>query len=438
MTGKKRWVILVAVIAVVGFLTAGTVLLMTKRKYEDLGAPVMEVRLNGVTLDEIDGGNKTDKYEGNEVTIYNSDGSSNVFYEVEMKGRGNGTWVREKKPYQIKFKQKVNLLDLGGAKKWNLLANHADDSQLRNELAFKIAEMLGMEYRMEGRYVELYVNDDYRGLYYLTHAVEIGKDTVDLKNPMGVLVEMDNYYGMMEDYYETNNGDYLLLKDVVTKDLGEVAMNDFVERFNELEEAVEAQDYEKISELIDVRSFAQYFLLSELSVNPDAYWASLYFYKDGPEDVIHAGPGWDFDMAFANRNWWNWLGDIFYSPRETMIRKRELNPEKFLESAEGEEKKYDEASLRLSRLFFDLMDIEEFQEEVKTLFRERLSGREVEVMSFLAEREAGLQRLIEKDGVRWGKNNYNDETRKVVDWLRERMDYMEEQYGEGTMRNPVL
>lgn len=436
MTGKKRWVILVAVIAVVGFLTAGTVLLVTKRKYEDLGAPVMEIRLNGVTLDEIDGGNKTDKYGGNEVTIYNSDGSSNVFYEVEMKGRGNGTWVREKKPYQIKFKQKVNLLDLGGAKKWNLLANHADDSQLRNELAFKIAEMLGMEYRMEGRYVELYVNDDYRGLYYLTHAVEIGKNTVNLKNPMGVLVEMDNYYARWGDYYETRNGELLTIEDVVTKDLSEVAMNDFVEKFNELEEAVEAQNYERISELIDVRSFAQYYLLSELSVNPDAYWTSLYFYKDGPEDVIHAGPGWDFDLAFANRKWANWLGERFFSPRETMIRKEELQPKEFFDER-GMEEDYKTSQL-LSRLFFDLMDIEEFQDEVKLVFQERLLGRDVEIMSFLAERGADLKKLIEKDSARWEKTSFDEDYKQMTEWLRERLLYMEEQYGEDATRKPVL
>ena len=436
MTGKKRWVILVAVIAVVGFLTVGTVLLVTKRKYEDLGAPVMEIRLNGVTLDEIDGGNKTDKYEGNEVTIYNSDGSSNVFYEVEMKGRGNGTWVREKKPYQIKFKQKVNLLDLGGAKKWNLLANHADDSQLRNELAFKIAEMLGMEYRMEGRYVELYVDDDYRGLYYLTHAVEIGKDTVDLKNPMGVLVEMDNFYGRWEDHRETNNGEVLVLKDAVSKDMQEVAMDDFVSEFNKLETAVEEQDYETILSLIDVRAFVQYYLLSEFSVNPDAYWTSFYFYKDGPEDVIHVGPGWDFDMAFANRKWTNWLGERFYSPRETMIRREELKPKEFFDE-EGIPAEY-ETSLLISQLFFNLMDIEEFQEEVKAVFQERLSGREVEIMSFLAEREVDLKELVEKDSKRWEKTTFDEELRQMKDWVRERMEYMEEQYGEGAVRKPVL
>ena len=436
MTGKKRWVILVAVIAVVGFLTVGTVLLVTKRKYEDLGAPVMEIRLNGVTLDEIDGGNKTDKYEGNEVTIYNSDGSSNVFYEVEMKGRGNGTWVREKKPYQIKFKQKVNLLDLGGAKKWNLLANHADDSQLRNELAFKIAEMLGMEYRMEGRYVELYVDDDYRGLYYLTHAVEIGKDTVDLKNPMGVLVEMDNFYGRWDDHRETNNGEVLVLKDAVSKDMQEVAMDDFVSEFNKLEAAVEEQDYETILGLIDIRTFVQYYLLSEFSVNPDAYWTSFYFYKDGPEDVIHVGPGWDFDMAFANRKWTNWLGERFYSPRETMIRREELKPKEFFDE-EGIPAEY-ETSLLISQLFFNLMDIEEFQEEVKAVFQERLSGREVEIMSFLAEREVDLKELVEKDSKRWEKTTFDEELRQMKDWVRERMEYMEEQYGEGAVRKPVL
>ena len=436
MTFKKRWVVLMLVVIVMGFLVTGGILLQPKRKYEDLGVPILDIHLNGVTLDEIDNGNKTDVYGGNELTIYDGD-FLNTYNEIEMKGRGNGTWVREKKPYQIRFNQKVDLFGLGRARKWNLLANHADDSYLRNDLAFKLAEMLGMEYRMEGKYVELYVNNEYRGLYYLTHAVEIGKNTVNLKNPMGVLVELDNYYGRWEDHYETNDGNLMVLEDVVSKDLSEVAMNDFVEVFNELEEAIEARNYEKIKELTDIRSFAQYFLLSEISVNPDAYWTSLYFYKDGPEDVIHVGPGWDFDLAFSNEKWANWLGERCLSPRETMIRKEELKPKEFYDENGISNDEY-ESSLLLSRLFFDLMEIEEFQNEVKDVFRERISGREVEIMGFLAMREENLKQLVKKDGQRWEKYNYNEEMKRLTDWLRERLSYIEEQYGEETVRRSVF
>ena len=111
MNFKKRWVVLMLVVIVMGFLVTGGILLQPKRKYEDLGVPILDIHLNGVTLDEIDNGDKTDVYGGNELTIYDGD-LLNTYNEIEMKGRGNGTWVREKKPYQIRFNQKVDLFRL--------------------------------------------------------------------------------------------------------------------------------------------------------------------------------------------------------------------------------------------------------------------------------------------------------------------------------------
>ena len=153
--------------------------------------------------------------------------------------------------------------------------------------------------------------------------------------------------------------------------------------------------------------------------------------------MIHVGPGWDFDLAFSNEKWANWLGERCLSPRETMIRKEELKPKEFYDENGISNDEY-ESSLLLSRLFFDLMEIEEFQNEVKDVFRERISGREVEIMGFLAMREENLKQLVKKDGQRWEKYNYNEEMKRLTDWLRERLSYIEEQYGEETVRRSVF
>ena len=61
----------------------GGILLQPKRKYEDLGVPILDIHLNGVTLDEIDNGNKTDVYGGNELTIYDGD-FLNTYNEIDF------------------------------------------------------------------------------------------------------------------------------------------------------------------------------------------------------------------------------------------------------------------------------------------------------------------------------------------------------------------
>ena len=208
-------------------------------EYPERGMPVIEISLNGVSLEEINRGLKEVKYGGNELALYN-EGEVYEYEDVEVKGRGNGTWVvdLDKKPYQIKFDHRVELLGLGKARKWYLLANAMDATNLRTEAAFYLGEMLGMEYVYEGRYVELYVNEEYRGLYYLTRAVEISKDLVDLRDPMGVLVELDNIYGWAEVSYETGNGDKLVVRDAVAEDNQVVAMEEFLRDYNEFEVAV--------------------------------------------------------------------------------------------------------------------------------------------------------------------------------------------------------
>jgi hypothetical protein len=80
------------------------------------GLPVLNITLNGVTLDEIKAGGKDTKYDGAGAEI--SDGGSASSYEdTTVKGRGNSTWVYPKKPFQLKFSKKQDLFGQGKAKK---------------------------------------------------------------------------------------------------------------------------------------------------------------------------------------------------------------------------------------------------------------------------------------------------------------------------------
>ena len=120
--------------------------------------PKINIELNEISLEEIKAGSKDQKYEGNKVDIYDN-GSTYQYEEVEIKGRGNTTWEQVKKPYQIKFSQRVDLLNLGKNKKWVLLANYYDTTFLRNDIALLLTEILEMQYNHRGEFVELYFND---------------------------------------------------------------------------------------------------------------------------------------------------------------------------------------------------------------------------------------------------------------------------------------
>lgn len=416
-------------IALVAGVIALIVLLNKKDEqapFADRGLPVIDIELDGVELSEIDGGSKDIKYEGNTLNLYD-DGIVREFEDVEVKGRGNGSWAQAKKPYQIKFDKKTGLFGMGKAKKWYLLANALDYTYLRTETAFYLEDMLKMDCVFRGQSVELYVNGEYRGLYYVTRAMEISNDLVDLRDQYGILVELDNIYGWAEKNYRTSNGDYLVVKDAVSEEVADIAMADFLKQYNELEAAVKEKDFDKVQELIDVESFAKYFLLSEFSVNPDAYWTSFYMHKDGLDDKIHAGLGWDFDLTFGNRNWGNWMGEKFYSPNETMIRKQER-------LLRHENVWIDEEQFRLSdilsMLMFDLMEIPEFQEEVNRVFQENMMGREEELVKMIYNKGEEIEEAAVVDGEKWNRGDFEAELAAMVQWIRARYEYFEKVYGD--------
>ncbi len=429
-------------------------------KYPDRGVARINIELNGVSLDEIKAGTKDDKYERNKITIIGEDESPDgvvardsrkgraevrkneqvigkrdgvwEFSDVRVKGRGNGTWVQDKKPYQIKFKDKVDLFGLGKARKWVLLANAMDATNLRTDTAFYLERIFGMKNSFEGEFVELYFNGEYEGLYYLAHVVEIGKNSVDLKDPMGALVELDNVYGWMDDYFETNNGDKLIVKDVLKKDNRDIVMKEFLNKYNQLEAAISKKNYKTICELADVESFAKYYLLSEFTVNPDAYWTSFYMYKDGEDDKIHAGPGWDFDFAFANKAWGNWMGEEFYSPTMTMARKNEIMTKEMydelgLSAVSGVD--WYGVSLSLSRIVFDLMEVEEFRDVVDQVYMSTMYGRDDELLRRVGGRAEEIKDAAFANERKWGKEGFLDEINTMKDWIGERYKHFNRVYG---------
>lgn len=375
--------------------------------------PKIKVTLNGVELSDITNGSKDTKYLGNDLKIY-ADGKIYDYSDVEIKGRGNWTWTLPKKPFQIKFPEKVNLLGLGGRRKWILLANHMDDTYLRTDVAFYIEYMVGEEFAYQGKFVELYFNDDYEGLYYLTRGVEVGKKAVDLKDKLGILVELDNVYGKMEDsYYVTGNGEHLTVKDLVVKDNEKAAMENFLASFNELEEAVKEGDYEKIEDLVDVESFAKYFLISELTFNTDAYFTSQYFYKDGVKDKIHAGPAWDFDISLNNRK------DDYLEPDRQLTKID--NAQEYWET--------DKQYMQWSRLFSRLIEMPEFRAEVDKVFKKQLSGRKNELLGYILMQASKIYESAIKDSEKWEKGDYLESVKVLLDWMNKRYDYFEREYG---------
>ena len=387
----------------------------------------LRISLNDVTLEEINLGDKNTKYSGNSIEIVKGD-EIFEFDNLEIKGRGNSTWGgTKKKPYQIKFENKVNF-GLGKGKKWILLADIYDPSHLRNDTAFYLAGMLDMEYSVSGEYAKLYIDDEYLGLYYLAQKIEIDKGRVDLKDPFGVIMELDNLHGGDKGCYMSYSNNCMTISDSVNKDNEDAAAKMFVEDFSALERAVKAKNYKKVLELADVESFAKYYLVSEFSVNPDSYSTSYHFYKDGEDDKIHAGPAWDYDFSFGNRKWiWQYNDDI-YSPISMNEMKKYALGGDIYDYREGKVIKKS-PNYSISKIIFDLLEIPEFKYLVGQIFRESLSGRKNELISHMNEQKDYIFDVASEDNMIWEADDFSQSADELINWVDTRYEFFEDEIG---------
>lgn len=234
-------------------------------------------------------------------------------YAFEDKGadvrcRGNYTYTEtEKKSYRIKFDSKINLFGQGkgAAKSWVLLANHCDQTFLRNHAAFAIGHLLdNISYCSSSSYVKLYINGEYRGIYQVAEQHQVHEARVDInENPNIVdtdyLIERDSYaeddgtYGL--DYFTVNNVDYLVKSDYMTEEKC-MFLADFISRAHE---AIRSGSREEIEEYIDLPSFIDTFILQATMKNTDVGYSSFFMVKKAGGKLYFTCP-WDFDLALGN------------------------------------------------------------------------------------------------------------------------------------------
>ena len=283
--------------------------------------------------------------------------------ELEIKGRGNSTWQMEKKPYNIKLGDKVNLFGMGKTKKWSLIANHGDASLIRNVLAYEAAERAGMPYTPQFTPVDVYINNDYMGSYLLTTRIGIDGSNVDIEDLEGETEDVNNadletyprggdygtYAGLLEGtkkWYEIPNdpeditGGYIIEMELAnryadeacgfvttrsqpftmkTPEYASKAQMEYISSYYQtVEEAIySGAPASEIDKVVDVKSLAQMYLINEWASNQDASLTSTYFYKPAG-DKLYGGPVWDFDIAFGNNDS-NRFGNDYNDPTKWTV-----------------------------------------------------------------------------------------------------------------------
>ena len=236
-------------------------------------------------------------------------GSKETPLPLQIKGRGNWTWRGfEKKPYRLKLDGKAALLGMKASKHFALLA-HADDPHgfMRNAVGFFLSERFELPWTPKQRPVELVLNGDYRGLYFLTELIRVDKDRVSITEQPdlcihadsitgGWLVEIDNYDTDPHVAITEGDGETIIFTYKTPEVLSTEQTRFLTDEMSRLDSLIygDKQSIE-LWQYLDIDDLARFFLVQELTDNYESFHGSCYLYREmGAAEKWHFGPVWDF------------------------------------------------------------------------------------------------------------------------------------------------
>ena len=249
-----------------------------------------------------------------------------------------------KKPYGIELwtdstgvkAKKLSLLQMPEETDWVLNASYNDRSFMRDFIAQSLAGRIGLLHS-KAKFVELIINDEYRGVYVLMEKVKQGKNRVPISDLYptenagddvtgGYLLKIDKTSGSPSTSWKSNYTSGITATQkcefqIEYPQYGLITQQQLVyirDYINNWEKKLMTEDMNdpkaSFRDYMDVSSFVNYFILNEVTRNVDGYRLSTYLYKDKESlgGKIKMGPAWDFNIALGNADYLNgWKTDGF-------------------------------------------------------------------------------------------------------------------------------
>ena len=240
------------------------------------------------------------------VLVESSEDKKIITSDIKIRGRGNSTWGMPKKPYQIEFDDKEKVFGMPKDKKWILLANFSDKTMLRNSVGFQLGNMSTLAWTPKSKYTEVFVNDQYMGVYQVSQKVEATSNRVDLGDE-GFLLEVDQQSRLNADdvYFRTSNFLFNIKEPKLS--FNDDQFNLIKDFITEAENALLSADFSNPEKgylkYFDLDSFVDFYLINEITKNQDANFFSSVFMNYKPGEKLKMGPIWDFDISLGNINY---------------------------------------------------------------------------------------------------------------------------------------
>ena len=271
-------------------------------------------------------------YKGDGVRNNLSDAYNYYNGKIGIEIRGQSSQGFPMNSYNVELRDDLgdeldtSLFGMPNESDWVLYAPYTDKSLMHNFLAYTLSNEMG-QWAAHGRYVEVKIDGDYKGIYVFMEKIKRSKGRLNLSQlevqdtlgdnlTGGYIFSIDKEpNGWYSSHSVPNSIDggtrqysyvYPKIDNIVPKQ--QAYIKSVVDNFEDVTASEYFQDPVRgLKKYIDYASFVDYFILNEVSRNVDGYRLSAYFHKDkdSKNSKIFAGPAWDYDIAFHNADYCN-------------------------------------------------------------------------------------------------------------------------------------
>ena len=337
--------------------------------------------------------------------------------DLQIKGRGNSTWGQPKKPYRLKFNEKIRFFGEHKDKSWVLLANYSDKSMIRNDLALTMGKRSNLDWTPGGHFVELILNGQYDGTYMLCEKIKIDNNRVAVGDD-GFLIEVDERAerdsGCVFTYAPHINYS-IEIKEPEDVSFGDENYNYITNFLKMADDALFSENFTDPNEgwqkYMDIDSFVDWYIIHEISKNEVSMFHFSTYMNLQRGGKLKMGPIWDFDIAFGN---------VKEAGTTAML------PEGFM--------------LEWSLWYQRLMQDPAFLSRLRHRFTYFYNHKE-DFLTYINNDAQYLKYAAQENQKRWGTfyhytykqydiwGSYQNEVQNLKEWLNTRMEWMRRAYG---------
>ncbi len=270
-----------------------------------------------------------------ELTV--SENKTETNYKIGIEIRGSSSQMFPKKSYGFETRSSdwqddidVNLGGFPAEEDWILYGPYSDKSLIRNKLTFDLSNSIGFK-ASKVKFYDLYINNDYKGLYVLMEKIKRDENRVNITKIEGDNVNggyiikidkptgeggdcntcYDDSFSFRSTYDENGNISqdspiYFIYHYPKPSDINNNQKIHISTIINDFESVLSSDNFDDpdtgYRSLIDLDSFIDFFIINEITKNIDGYRLSTFINVD-IDKKIKMGPIWDFNLAFANADY---------------------------------------------------------------------------------------------------------------------------------------